>query len=267
MTEPPAVADVRFGFFGGLEQVRQFSAAPPRSYFHGRMGRHFLLFYPALLLLKTPLILLMLAIPGAWLAWRARATHSAPFVLLVASGVLFVSSMMSGTQLGLRHILPVLPALGVAAALAIVELPARLPFKVALVGLLAFAGLRYHPFELSYFNELAGGPEQGWHYFVDSNLDWGQDLFALEEASSELGIKPAPFVHSSASLSLAPHSFASSDPITGWIAVSVTRRAGLYPGFYPDDWALLPVLKGRRPVARVGYSIFLFYIPPPRRAS
>jgi 4-amino-4-deoxy-L-arabinose transferase-like glycosyltransferase len=267
LTEPPVVADVRRGFLGGLEEVRKFSSAPSPSYFHGMIGRHFLLFYPALLLLKTPLVLLMLAIPGAWLAWRARATHSAPFVLLVASAVLFVSAMMSGTQLGIRHILPVLPALGVAAALAIVELPARLPFKVALVGILAFTGVRYHPFELSYFNEVASGPEQGWHYFVDSNLDWGQDLFALEEATQKLGISVRPFVHSSGMLRLAPRTFERTKPITGWIAVSLTRRALLYPGMYPADWALVTTLKGRRPAGRIGYSILLFYIPPPRGAS
>jgi hypothetical protein len=266
-TEPPVDADVRFGFLGGLEQVHRFSSTSPAAYFHGKIGSHSLLFYPALLLLKTPLVLLMLAIPGAWLAWRARATHSAPFVLLVANVVLFVSSMMSGVQLGIRHILPLLPALAVAAALAIVKLRARLPFKVVLVGVLVFTGVRYHPYELSYFNEIASGPEQGWHYFVDSNLDWGQDLYALEEAADELGITLRPFVHSSTMLGLTRREFDPNNPITGWIAVSMTRRSGLHTGYYPNDWALLTALKGRRPAGRVGYSILLYYIPPPRRAS
>jgi hypothetical protein len=36
-----------------------------------------------------------------------------------------------------------------------------------------------HPFELSYFNVLAGGPIGGRHVLADSNLDWGQGLKTL----------------------------------------------------------------------------------------
>src|SRR5260370_23848758 len=36
------------------------------------------------------------------------------------------------------------------------------------------------PHSLSYFNELAGGPENGHRHLIDSNLDWGQDLLFLK---------------------------------------------------------------------------------------
>ena len=36
-----------------------------------------------------------------------------------------------------------------------------------------------HPFELTYFNVLAGGPMGGRHILSDSNLDWGQGLKGL----------------------------------------------------------------------------------------
>jgi hypothetical protein len=35
------------------------------------------------------------------------------------------------------------------------------------------------PDYLTYFNELAGGPSNGWKYLLDSNLDWGQGLKPL----------------------------------------------------------------------------------------
>jgi hypothetical protein len=35
---------------------------------------------------------------------------------------------------------------------------------------------------LSYFNELAGGPERGHEHLLGSNLDWGQDLLYVESA-------------------------------------------------------------------------------------
>ena len=45
-----------------------------------------------------------------------------------------------------------------------------------------------HPHELSYFNEVAGGPIGGRHALSDSNLDWGQgalDLARLQQARPE----------------------------------------------------------------------------------
>ena len=36
------------------------------------------------------------------------------------------------------------------------------------------------PDHLAYFNQVVGGPRQGHHYLVDSNLDWGQDLKRLK---------------------------------------------------------------------------------------
>jgi hypothetical protein len=37
------------------------------------------------------------------------------------------------------------------------------------------------PHYLSFFNVLAGGPNNGWRYLTDSNIDWGQDLPALRD--------------------------------------------------------------------------------------
>jgi hypothetical protein len=38
-----------------------------------------------------------------------------------------------------------------------------------------------YPHHLSYFNELAGGPENGHEHLIDSNIDWGQDLLFLKK--------------------------------------------------------------------------------------
>jgi len=39
--------------------------------------------------------------------------------------------------------------------------------------------LRVYPHQLAYFNEAAGGPENGWKHLLHSNLDWGQDFQLL----------------------------------------------------------------------------------------
>lgn len=41
--------------------------------------------------------------------------------------------------------------------------------------------LRVYPHQLAYFNEAAGGPENGYRHLLGSNVDWGQDLYYLQE--------------------------------------------------------------------------------------
>ena len=38
-----------------------------------------------------------------------------------------------------------------------------------------------YPHYFSYFNEIGGGPDKGYLYLRDSNIDWGQDLKGLAE--------------------------------------------------------------------------------------
>lgn len=55
---------------------------------------------------------------------------------------------------------------------------ARCAVAVGLAGyVIAVRGI--HPYELTYFNALAGGPIGGRHILADSNLDWGQGLKSL----------------------------------------------------------------------------------------
>jgi len=50
----------------------------------------------------------------------------------------------------------------------------------------ATSTLRVYPHQLACFNEIAGGPENGWKHLLGSNLDWGQDLFVLEQCVHDL---------------------------------------------------------------------------------
>jgi hypothetical protein len=76
-------------------------------------------------------------------------------------------------------LLPALPFLFVfASRLTLLAGRARRPLAVALPALLlwhAASTTRAGPDFISYFNELAGGPANGWRYLADSNLDWGQN--------------------------------------------------------------------------------------------
>ena len=45
------------------------------------------------------------------------------------------------------------------------------------------------PNYLAYFNQLAGGPSQGYKHLADSSLDWGQDLPALKQWLDREGLQ------------------------------------------------------------------------------
>ncbi len=50
---------------------------------------------------------------------------------------------------------------------------------IILAGWLVFSSIRIYPDHLAYFNELVGGPKNGYKYLDDSNIEWGQDLKRL----------------------------------------------------------------------------------------
>ena len=63
---------------------------------------------------------------------------------------------------------------------------------VATVALLAWhvgESVAIRPNYLAYFNQLAGGPSQGYKHLADSSLDWGQDLPALKQWLDREGLQ------------------------------------------------------------------------------
>lgn len=59
----------------------------------------------------------------------------------------------------------------------------RLRLIAITVGLLATitSTLSVYPHQLAYFNEVSGGPENGYKHLLHSNGDWGQDLLFVRE--------------------------------------------------------------------------------------
>ena len=92
------------------------------------------------------------------------------------------------------------------------------------------------PSFLSYFNEIAGGPNNGYKFVVDSNLDWGQDILRLAQFIEKNNIKeikmdyfsgaPAEYYIKTAKID----SFNREVPQKGWLAVSSTIYMGACKG-------------------------------------
>lgn len=245
-------------------------------------------YFPVAFLLKTPLPTLLL-IGGALALAAARLLRArpAPPALLDAAALLlpalgyFAFALTTSINLGYRHLLPVLPFLAVFSAAELwrparaLRLPRRAaPLAGALLAALLFIGaLRIYPHYLAYFNLLAGGPDNGWRYLVDSNIDWGQDLQNLKPWLDEQGVdhvwlsyfgegRPDYYGISYTGLDSWPprlmdpaaRPFYPADPAPGVYAISATNLQGVH--FADRDRFLW--FRQRPPRAKIGYSIFIY---------
>jgi hypothetical protein len=243
---------------------------------HSETGwRHYFLVTFAL---KTPLPLLVLGGVAGVLFARARADQRRLAFVWVPFALYFAMALTRTINIGHRHLLPVYPFLFVAAGHAAAVLwhasrrrgPARAVLALLMAWYAAGTG-RVHPHYLAYFNELAGGPANGYRYLVDSNLDWGQDLVSLRAYMERHAVPRLKLLY-----------FGTADPgyygvacdrLPGYqppppstlvhevrpgdlVAVSATHLQGVY--LDPEVKVLADLLRARRPVAVIGYSIFVY---------
>jgi 4-amino-4-deoxy-L-arabinose transferase-like glycosyltransferase len=261
-------------YFSGITFQREHAAQGHAAFLLGEYSTTgWWYYYLVAFALKTPVaLLLLLGVAGAGYALTARKSKRTEEVFLLLPVVVFFGFFsLSSMAIGLRYILPVYPFLFVLAAGAVHWL---LPRRItALAGALLVAwylgaSLFIHPHYLAYFNELAGGPQNGSRFLVDSNLDWGQDLKGLGKFMRERGI---PRICLSYFGSDAPERYGIEyewlpsqllrNPAPGgtwrlhdWVAISATNLRGVY--FARHD--LFSPLLQYKPVATIGYSIFVF---------
>ena len=246
---------------------------------------------------------------------RSRAAWFDEFaVLLVPAVVLFVMSVFTNINLGLRYVLPIFPYVLIATgklapwALGCAE-PIRRRLAVALIGAglvaTAAATLSIHPHYLAYFNVVSGGPAHGAYHLIDSNLDWGQDLVNLRKwlernaPGERVGLAyfgqihprifaargegfdwflPPPEPGTIKDNELPPRYRFNPEPRRlkpGLYAVSASLVEGLpwrvydspWGAFSHTNWGYYPVwfdafsyFRGLKPIAQVGYSIYIYRV-------
>jgi hypothetical protein len=133
------------------------------------------------------LVLLSLVVLAA--SPRSRAPWFDELVVLtVPFVVLFVMSLLTNINLGLRYVLPIFPYLfistgklipwGLGLDRSIFRRGAAVLIGLSVLGTVGSVAT-IHPHYLAYFNSFAGGPARGSEHLIDSNLDWGQDLVGL----------------------------------------------------------------------------------------
>lgn len=175
-------------FVCGLDiQKHDFESLDYPSYMAGELRQGgWATYYLYVWAVKLPVGVLLLA--GVWgisLAFRGKEMSLAEWIPIIHLVALFalVSSQTQFSHHG-RYALPaysfLLVALGSVFAWAAKGQLARGGTWI-LASLAVLSSLSQYPHSLSYFNEMAGGPERGREHLIDSNLDWGQDLDRLRE--------------------------------------------------------------------------------------
>jgi len=204
--------------------------------------------------LKTPVPVILLLVLGLIRSFRKRFSINEYFVIIPLL-VYFLVALRSNLQIGIRHLIPIYPLCFMISARSIEFFKYKL-YKVIIIASctwLVLGTLIIWPNFLSYFNEIAGGPDQGWRYLRDSNIDWGQDLPSLSKYLKGNGINEVTLKYfgedSPKEYGINAISFAESEyvePKDKLYAISVQ---------YLDSvkWT-----KDYIPGAKAGYSIFIY---------
>jgi hypothetical protein len=255
-------------YFDELAWLLRYSKAGHPSYLLGQYGQTgWWYYFPVAFVLKTPVPTLLLLMCALYLSLRHPDQAHDEYFLLVPMALFFGASVFSSIDIGYRNLLPVLPL----AYVFVSKLAARASGRAAQMSLAALclwliAGtILVSPHYLAYFNELAGGPGNGYKYLVDSNLDWGQDLKNLKRYLNARGIKDIYLDYFGAAdpgyygirARMIPDVPPSTDAAHAYYAISATSLVSVYaPGGSAHDWIGL-----YEPVDKVGYSIFVYRLP------
>jgi len=204
-------------------------------------------YYLMAYLFKEPLGAQLLLLLG--LLWTARHRRLPEFLaaefplLLTILAFVVTSSLVSKTQIGIRHVLPALAAAvilsGGAFSIARDAPRKRWTLPIACLCWIALSVAGYFPHMIPYFNELLTDRRFAYRILADSNLDWGQNMWIVEKY-----IKDHPHVQ------LDP-----TEPTTGMILVRANKLAGVNSTSY---WLHR---KAPEPLAHVGYGHLLVSIP------
>ncbi len=141
-------------------------------------------YFPSVFLIKMTVgFLLLLALLPFARSLRRREYSRELLFLIVPTVFYFGMAMTAKLDIGIRHILPVMPFLLVLAAAGGVALAHRSrawAWAVATLVLLHAASSLYaFPLYLPYSNEFFGGPSQTYRAASDANAGWGGGLKAL----------------------------------------------------------------------------------------
>jgi len=284
----------------GLSMVFQRATGGNTTFFLGEISAAgWKNYFPIVYAIKEPLALHVLTIIAilflAWQVpknfWKKLFSSFMPFLkqffpeiaMLIFLAVYWFFTIQSNLNIGVRHVLPTFPFVYLLISGQIKRIFEHIKKErmfviwILVFGFLALwyalSSLSVFPYYLTHFNELVGGPKNGYLYVTDSNLDWGQDLKRLAKWADEQGIQKIKvdyFGGSDTDYYLGDkyepwHGDWNPKEAKGnWLAISATYLQGgrglPAPGFdQPAGYYLW--LNQYQPITIIGNSIFVYYIP------
>jgi hypothetical protein len=243
-------------YLDGLDMVASDATGSSWSYLRGAYSDHgFRSYFFWAFLVKVPIAtqLLVLAAAGLLVARSIRAIDNQVFLFVPVLILFGYLSLFFSLDIGLRYFLPAFPFLFVFASQCAgpfvgMTAPVHRGWRLALIALLAWlavASWKVHPDYLTYFNEIAGGPSKGWHWLIDSNLDWSQRSDYLQQVYVR---------HSPVRVWIDP-----SGPLPGRVAVGLSGLVGADP----TDAARHRWLRENfTPTETIGHSINVYDVTP-----
>lgn len=181
-------------FVRGIGAVAKHNAQGHGTYLLGQTSSFgWWYYYPVILLIKLPFAVLAALLLGlACLLFGRKGKriglHLLPVVVICS--VLLACMFVSNINIGIRHILPIIPFVAIVCGYGVVRLATagmvgKFMAGVVLV-VLGATSLLAHPDYISFFNPIAR--EKPYEWAVKSDLDWGQHLVTLSERLREKGI-------------------------------------------------------------------------------
>ena len=281
----------------GLAMVFQRAEGGNRTYFLGQLSStSFKSYFPIVFGLKEPIPFLILLLCSVWLgfkSWRKvngqfkeKIKERLPeFVMLLWIFIYMTASIKANLNIGIRHLMPIYGFIFVLVAgqiESIINLKNIKKWFTVFVSILClwyigeFASV--YPSYLSYFNEFSlirpawapNGQAGGQNYVVDSNFDWGQDLWRLGDFVKQNNIQKIyldyfgwaeqsfylgnsfQWIHAGQYPNKAQ--FLGDNPSGGWLAVSVSyyQESTVDPA-KPYGWL-------GQPTVVIGDSIFVWHV-------
>lgn len=238
-------------------------------------------YFPVAFVLKTPLPTLLLLGLGLFTSIRSirhdRTWCCNDLYLLLSASVYAVSSLFVNINIGYRHLLPLLTLLFVLVGRLATAFRRRgwlAGLIVVLCVWLAIESVGIWPNYLAYFNQLAGGPANGYRWLADSNLDWGQDLRNLKAYMDQHGLQRVKLSYFG---SVSPSFYGIEYDCLPSVGVQpregcpreaeVEIEPGVYvisatnlQGVFLHDRDAFVWFRNREPTARIGYSLFVYDI-------
>jgi 4-amino-4-deoxy-L-arabinose transferase-like glycosyltransferase len=170
----------------GLVDVKLMAQFYP-TFLFGKVYAHGLwIYFPAVILIKSTLGLLAMVLLALIAVVTGRLRKGRELVYLLLPGLFYLAvAMVSGMNIGARHILPLYAMAAILSGAGLAALAAgnkRWAYVgAALICAHMVSALAVFPNYMAYANEAWGGPRKVHRLLSDANVDWGQQLFQVKQ--------------------------------------------------------------------------------------